>query len=366
VNHDLDTRARVDTVGVDDDLGIDRVVEQMVRGRLSALADHAVVPSDAWEKLQVRTAAEGTRRGGVLRGRRRLVAAAAVLLALVGSTVADSTDGDKDRVRTDDTPTTTVDTDDIDPDDRDPRDRDEDVTVVPDRDGRGAPDPHDESAAPPSSGTGSAGGDGAPGGDAPPAPSHSPGSTTPQAPTTTAPAPTTTTPSPPPRQPGDITVTTSSGFDVELILDDARPGWLSAFLRRTDSAYDGPPDPGMPSDGYSFSAGVVAFGPAPVEHGERCVRWAVSPGYALEDHVFAFGKVGADIAAVRVLMESGEWVSALVTTRTVANGMRGFMIEVPTADVAGVEAYDAAGGVVVTAMWPDTLLCGEPGEAPSG
>jgi hypothetical protein len=350
--------ARDDIADIADGREVDAALEAAVRTRLAAMAATAVVPPDAWEQLQTRTAASPHWRRPA-RARRRLLVAAAVLLLLVGSAVVESPDADTDHVETQDATTTTTQGDDGPDGDTRTDEADDPETVDETRDaqlpapeadddvapvGPGAA-PSGEGVRPTNPGPASGGGTGT-GTPNPPAPGAVP-----------LPVPTTTTTAPPSRLPGDITVVTSSGVAVELVLDE-RPGQIGAFVRRTDSGYD-PTSPalGTPSDGYVAAGGVVIAGEAPAL-GARCVRSGSTVSGSLAPHSFTLGLVGSEVSAVQVRTAGGQTISAQVTSRSVANGVRAYIAEVPSHDVIGVDAMDAAGGLVATATPSETYLCG--------
>jgi hypothetical protein len=349
----------MNTMNADTDLDIDPTVERVLRQRLTDLAGAAVVPPDGWEQLRERTEAGGV---GSRWGRRRLIAAAAVLLVLVGSVVTDDPDGGRDRVSTDDSPSTTVDRPSEDDDrrtDADREDSDEVRTVGPDRDpsaatpgsrspddGRGAPD----SAAPapgPAPGDDVSSGAG-PGQGSPspsPSPAPAPGPTTPGSTTTT------TTPPPPPRTPGDVTVPTSSGFSVEVLLTEYR-GYLGfADLRRTDSPYIGE----FTSDGYmAMQSGMYAqfrYHSATDTWDRRivgptCIRSVQTLDHSAGDgHDFIWGVMGSDISAVSVTLTDGRTITPAVATRAVGEGVRAWLADLP-APVARVEGTTPDGTTV--------------------
>jgi hypothetical protein len=353
------------TMDADIDLDIDPAVERVLRQRLTDLAGAAVVPPDGWEKLREQTEAGAVRSRW---GRRRLIAAAAVLLVLVGSVVTDDPDRGRDRVSTDDSPSTTVDRPSEDEDrrtDADREDSDEVRTVGPDRspsaatpgsrspdDGRGAPASaavapgaaHDVEA-PSRAGSGQ--------GSPSPSPSPSP---TPTAPGTT----TTTTPPPPPRTPGDVTVTTSSGFSVEVVVQGDGADYLMYWLRRTDSHYTGGTQSGLfPADGY-FPLTIVSASTSytvndatgeSVAHeprGRQCVSFHTFTGTSVAPHEFVFGRVGADVATVRVHMADGGAHTASLSDRIVGD-FHAYLVEA-AGEVARVEGYDASGQLLNTAV----------------
>jgi hypothetical protein len=332
------------TMNADTDVDIDPTVERVLRQRLTDLAGAAVVPPDGWEKLREQTEAGAVRSRW---GRRRLIAAAAVLLVLVGSVVTDDPDRGKDRVSTDDSPSTTVDGPSEDDDrrtDADREDSDEVRTVDPDTDRSGARpgsrSPEDgrrasDSAAPapwPAPGddvsSGAGRGQGSPSPSPSPAPAPGPGPTTPG--TTT-----TTTPPPPPRTPGDVTVTTSSGFSVEVLLTE-REGYLGfADLRRTDSRYVGD----FTSDGYMamqsgtyttwrYNSATDTWDRQIV--GPTCIRshqFVDQP--PTDGHDFIWGVMGSGISAVSVDLTDGRTITPAVATRVVGEGVRAWLAEVP-------------------------------------
>ena len=57
-------------------------------------------------------------------------------------------------------------------------------------------------------------------------------------------------------------------------------------------------------------------------------------------------------------MTGGQTIVAQLTGRTVANGVRAYIAELPSHDISGVDATDAAGALVVTATPPDSYQCG--------
>jgi hypothetical protein len=363
------------TMDTDTDLEIDPAVERVLCQRLTELAGAAVVPPDGWEKLRERTEAGGVPSRW---GRRRLIAAAAVLLVLVGSVVTDDPDGGRDRVSTDDSPSTTVERRSDDDDRRtgaDREDSDEVRTVHPDRDpspvtpgsrspddGRGAPDSAAPApgASPDDVSRGAGSGRGSP--NPSPSPSPSPAPTTPGSTTTT-------TPPPPPRTPGDVTVTTSSGFSVEVVVQGDGADYLMYWLRRTDSQYTGSSQSGMfPADGY-FPLNIVfastsytvndATGES-VAHeprGRQCVSFNTFTGTSVAPHEFVFGLVGADVATVRVHMADGGVHTASLSDRIVGD-FHAYLVEA-AGEVARVEGYDASGQLLNTAV--DSTRIGQGG-----
>lgn len=343
---------------IDDGREADPALEAAVRTRLAAMAATAVVHPDAWEALQTRTAAVPGKR--VVRARRRFVVAAAVLLLLVGSAAVEQPDHEPDRVETQDETTTTTENDDHPDRDTTPDDgrddpegvdeaREEDLRT-PEADDDGRDDPPVRPGAAPT--RGSPDPDPASAGDAGAGTANPPGPVVTPTPT----PPTTTTTALPARLPGDITLATPSGA-VELLLD-ARVGQIGAFARRTDSSYD-PTATGLgtPSDGYVAAGGVVIAGEAP-SLGARCVRSGGTVSGPLAPHIFTVGLVGADVSAVQVRMTGGQTIVAQLTGRTVANGVRAYIAELPSQDISGVDATDAAGALVVTATPPDSYQCG--------
>lgn len=345
---------------VDSDLHVDAATEQAVRRRLAALAERATVAPDAWETLSARTtggADSPPRPGHARRGRRRLLAAAAILLVLVGSVVVDERDADDGRVTTDDAPPTTVD-DQKDFDERRPDDDRANERPAPGGDPAGvAPgvspstddDGHSEAA-------GSVG-PGGPGDGSVSAPGPSADATTTTAPTTTAPTTTTTLP-PPQRTPGDVTVTTSSGFSVEILVEDGGgpdPIYIH-WLRRTDSPHGGGGSSSwaFPDDGYlPFLVTVVGtqYRETPAgsgnwvatePRGRQCVGFHHTRGDArITPHEFVFGLVGADVSEVRVVMGDGRTYDATPSSRVVGD-FHAFLVETE-GTVARVDGFDGSG-----------------------
>jgi hypothetical protein len=347
----------MNTMDSDTDLDIDPTVERVLCQRLTDLAGAAVVPPDGWEKLRERTEAGGVRSRW---GRRRLIAAAAVLLVLVGSVVTDDPHGGRDRVSTDDSPSTTVERRSDDDDrrtDADREDSDDVRTVHPDRDlspvtpgsrssddGRGAPDSAAPApgASPDDVSRGAGSGRGSP--NPSPSPSPSPAPTTPGSTTTT-------TPPPPPRTPGDVTVTTSSGFSVEVLLTEYQ-GYLGfGSLRRTDSPYVGEftSDGYMPMQAPSFAS--FRYDAATDTWDRRIVGPTCIRSVQLVDHWdaegrdFIWGVMGSGISAVSVYLTDGRTITPAVATRVVGEGVRAWLAELP-APVERVEGTTPDGTTI--------------------
>jgi hypothetical protein len=367
--------------GGDVDLGVPRAVEAAVRGRLTALAAGAVAPGDAWAKLTARTAS--ARRARSLWGRGRLLAAAAVLLLMVGSTVTDAPEAGRDRVET--AGSSGIPDDSFDRENRFDRDRE-----TGDGDGENAgygDEPGDDEAAwddgawdeygwddadlsdlgddwtsrSASDDDGSGGGPvvvTVPGGGGTSTTDPSTPTTRPST-STTRPTTTTTT-TPPARLPGDVTVTTSSGFAVEVLVDGDGADHLAFWLRRTDSAYDPSAPPSFPPDRYvpltivfagtsytetpAGSGNYVAHEP----RGRQCVsyfRWAHA---ATAPHELVYGLVGADIARVRVHTTEGRVVEATPSPRIVGD-FHAYLVET-VGPVELVEGFDASGELLTTAV----------------
>ncbi|MGH9112068.1 MAG: hypothetical protein ACRDZN_07210 [Acidimicrobiales bacterium] len=344
---------------VDAELELDPTTDAAVRRLLSGMVGATDVADDAWDKITARTSAPPARP--FRRGRRRLLVAAAAVLLLVGGVVADEDDDDdRDRVRTDDTPSTTVD-DTKDFDDRRPDDQDPDLDT-PDVQG---PDTELEREpaqfAPGSSPSEGAGSESAAPGlspSLPGAPSPAPGAVVPRpspaSTTSTTTPPTTTTTTPPPRLPGDITLATSSGFSVEVLLTEDADGHLgNGFLRRSDSQFDG--DFWLTPDRYvplSVSSYHPSYTESPAESGNytqhlfrgaRCVSASQTIDHpSAAPHDFAWGVVGSEIAEVRVVLFDGTTLVPQVATRVVGDGFRAWLAEIPSG-VSRVEGIDTAG-----------------------
>jgi hypothetical protein len=337
---------------MDTELEVDAATAEAVRRRLADMVASTAVAPDAWDKISARTSAASS-AGGRRRGRRRLLVAAAAVLLLAGGVVVDGEGRGGDRVDTDTTPSTIAEDEKNFDDRRTDDDADEAPDSAEDRRPESAPeadqrevdpgspvpsadDDSESAGSAPSSGPGAGGGDPSP---APgvPGPSPAPNPTT----TTTGSTTTTTVPLPPPRTPGDITIQTSSGFGVELVINDAADFWeRGAFVRRTDSEYTG--DPAVAGDGYSYIIGFSYTGSYP----PACINMARAASPTTAPHTFAFGVMGSDIANVRVLTPAGGSLPALVTTRSFADGARGWMIEEPLKGTTGAEGLNANGEVV--------------------
>jgi hypothetical protein len=147
------------------------------------------------------------------------------------------------------------------------------------------------------------------------------------------PAPTTTLPpSPPPRTPGDVTVATSDGCSVEIVLEGRGPDQYIYFLRRTDTGISTVENPA----GSGNSVTTVA-------RGRQCNTSQVHSTVSGPPHLIAFGPVGADVASLRVTMTDGRTYD---TAR--APMVRVYLVEI-TGTVDHVDGLDAGGVLLNTA-----------------